>query len=631
MTRRSLRSIAVLILMSACSQSQVDTPDPMTEEPAASVGGFEHFITRDGATLYEGDAEFRFISINVPTLFYLEDRMAFDRTDPYGLPNEYEIRDIFGAVQQIGGQVIRGYTIPVRNENFPESSVTFVEAPGVFNEEAFKTLDLAVALASEYRIRLILPLVNNWQWMGGRPNYAAFRGKDGDAFCTDAQIIADYKATIDFVVNRVNTITGIPYNEDPTIMAWETGNEMTCPAEWSVDIAQHIKANAPKQLVVDGWHAVHMPYEGGFISDFVQPHSIEEDSIDLVSTHHYEEDPIAMLANLRKTVDLVEGKKPVFVGEFGFMGTAATDAVMEYIISEPRVAGGLIWSLRRHHRNGGWYYHTEPLGGGLYRAYHWPGFPEGKKYDESGLLTALQNRAHEIANKPVPSPVPPGAPKLLASSTSRAMRWQGSVGALDYQVYRAPSAEGPWSLVASGVSDHTTPGFALFSDQSIDVGEDYFYRIVARGHGGVSEPSNVIGPLRSSTKRLVDDANGLGVMARWFGISIRSDRFRSFKEATNRFFGTTGSTMTYMVPGDLEQVRVYSFEEGEEQRLSFSVSQTGDSFQPTAADVAVFSTAETNYDYAVPRQYTISVQGARYLTIQFDDAADIVRVELDYQ
>ncbi len=349
---------------------------------------FEHFIRRDGSKLFDGDEEFRFLSINVPTLNYVEDEMAFEVTNPYGLPNEFELRDLFKTVNILGGKVVRSYTIPVRNLNFPPEAVTYVEAPGVFNEEAFRAMDLAVSLAGEHQVRLIVPLVNNWEWFGGRPNYAAFRGKDKDAFCTDRQIIADFKQTIAHVLNRRNTITGVVYKDDPTIMAWETGNEMTCSPAWALEIARYLKELSPKQLVVDGWHAVHMPN----LNNFVQPHSIDDPAIDLVSTHHYEESPVEMLANIRKTVEIVGGKKPILVGEFGFVSTTGMERIMDYIIDEPSIAGGLTWSLRRHHRNGGWYQHTEPGGGGIFRAYHWPGFDDGEPYDERHLLALLRDK-----------------------------------------------------------------------------------------------------------------------------------------------------------------------------------------------------------------------------------------------
>jgi len=86
----------------------------------------------------DGDEEFRFISFNIPNLNYVEDDMTFTRINPYDLPNEFEMRDAFETIKEMGGQAIRIYTIPVRNTNFPAEAPTHVEAPGKFNEEAFK-------------------------------------------------------------------------------------------------------------------------------------------------------------------------------------------------------------------------------------------------------------------------------------------------------------------------------------------------------------------------------------------------------------------------------------------------------------------------------------------------------------
>ena len=103
--------------------------------PVPARAEFEHFITVDGARLMDGDEEFRFVSFNVPTLLYVEDEMEFSQTNPYGLPSEYELRDLFATVREMGGLVVRAYTIPVRNRRFPNEAVTYVEGPGEFNEE----------------------------------------------------------------------------------------------------------------------------------------------------------------------------------------------------------------------------------------------------------------------------------------------------------------------------------------------------------------------------------------------------------------------------------------------------------------------------------------------------------------
>ena len=55
------------------------------------------------------------------------------------------------------------------------------------------------------------------------------------------------------LVNRVNTITKIAYRDDPTIMAWETGNELReSTAAWDREMAAYVKSIDQNHLVLNG-------------------------------------------------------------------------------------------------------------------------------------------------------------------------------------------------------------------------------------------------------------------------------------------------------------------------------------------------------------------------------------------
>ena len=125
----------------------------------------------------DGNSEFRFISWNIPNLNFVEDEMDFTREYEFGLPTSYEIRDALESVKQMGGTVVRTYTIPVRSQTDVEGVPKYVLAPGVFDESSFLTMDTMLAISNEVGVRLIIPLLNAWKWMGGRPQYADFRGK----------------------------------------------------------------------------------------------------------------------------------------------------------------------------------------------------------------------------------------------------------------------------------------------------------------------------------------------------------------------------------------------------------------------------------------------------------------------
>ena len=592
----------------------------------------EHFISAKGSRFFDGDQEFRFLSFNVPTLNYVEDNMAFEQTNPYALPTEFELRDLFETVNIMGGRVVRTYTIPVRNQNFPSESVTYVEAPGKFNEEAFKVLDRVLALAREYDVRVIIPLVNNWQWMGGRPNYAAFRGKKEEEFWTDRQLIEDFKKTIDFVLNRTNTITGVKYKDDTSIFGWETGNELENPPQWGIEIARHIKSIDQNHLVIDGYFAIH----GVDHSIFIEQYSVDEPSIDVVSTHHYELSSREMIENLKKTVDMVGGKKPLFLGEFGFIGTSGMEEVIDYLIDEPAIPGALAWSLRRHHPDGGFYHHTEPFGHGIYRAYHWPGFDDGELYDERNFLAMYREKAFAIQGKPTPAITAPKAPELIPFAGTPKFSWRGSPGASGYNIERSRSKDGPWKLIQYNIDDIDTPGFDLYSDESAKLGETYYYRVVALNEAGVSDPSNVVGPVVIRSLTRVDYARHLMTLDSHSKLKVKTGDYRSYKEAFSRLSGEQGSRGEYAILGQPLGFKLFSYESNESPVLAIFGSTDGKNYELIDVDVSEYKSPEKNYDYLVPRAYVIGAdfflknKDMKYIKFEGKGAFDIVRAELSY-
>jgi hypothetical protein len=585
--------------------------------------GFEHFITTRGSKLMDGEEVFRFISWNVPNLNYVEDEMNFTTTNPYGLPDEFEIRDAMATVQQMGGRVIRLYTIPVRSKEFPEEAVTFVEAPGVFNEEAFKTLDTVLALANTYQIRLIFPLVNNWQWMGGVPNYADFRNKTWSEFWTDPQLIEDFKQTIDFVVNRTNTVTGVKYKDDKAILCWETGNELQGPHEWTVEITRYIKSLDDNHLIMDGYHAINeLPIREG---------SIEEPSIDIITSHHYEEDPLLMSRNIAAKVAQVAGKKPYILGEIGFISTSGMAALLDEVIENADIAGALTWSIRYHHRNGGFYWHSEPVGHGIYKAYHWPGFSSGDAYDEKNFLKLWRQKAFEIQGRAVP-PVPkPQPPMLFPIKGPHAINWQGSAGAAGYHVQRSASDMGPWQTVGYHISDAEIQNFALFHDTYAKLQQTYYYRVIAVNESGQSAPSNLVGPVRFETQAVVDNMSNIGTLYSSRDVEVETGEDRKFKEIMYRLSGNRGSEIIYHVPGNFQNVAIFAFEHKPKNQLQLYGSMDGDVFYPLMSNHSIYTQGERIYDYANPKHYHHQGnENWEYIKVSFLGKAYIGRVEIEY-
>ena len=396
-----------------------------------------------------------------------------------------------------------------------------------------------IAAAHRHRVRLIIPFVDQWSWWGGTAELAAFRGKKPEAIWTDPQVIEDFKNIVTFVVNRVNTVTGVRYRDDKAILAWETGNELHSPPAWTQQIVAHIKSLDSQHLVLDGTHR-----------EVLLPSSLEDANIDLVQTHHYEKDPRTMIGHILESAKMARGKKPYFVGEFGFLGTEALCAVMD-TVRDQKLSGALLWSLRYRSRDGGFYWHHEPAGGDYFKAYHWPGFPSGEKYDERRLMQFVRERAFEIRGLPVPPlPKPPPPPHLLSVTEGGQMTWQGSVGATSYDVERAEAAGGPWTMVGTGVSDAQVQYRPLFVDESLQPGKSYHYRVIARNSSGVSEPSNVVGPVHVTHRTLVDELwNDSRIFVKEGNLRFVENEARKFKEDCHRLAGQSNSAVIYHAPG----------------------------------------------------------------------------------
>ena len=108
-------------------------------------------------------------------------------------------------------------------------------------------------VANRKGIRVIIPLVDNWKWMGGAAavrrlsRQAARRLLDRSR--DHRRLQADDRATSSIARTR---ITGVRYRDDPAIFGWETGNEIDATPEWTREIAAYISELDPNHLVVDG-------------------------------------------------------------------------------------------------------------------------------------------------------------------------------------------------------------------------------------------------------------------------------------------------------------------------------------------------------------------------------------------
>ncbi|KAK6939480.1 Glycoside hydrolase, family 5 [Dillenia turbinata] len=142
-------------------------------------------------------------------------------------------------------------------------------SPGSYNEQMFQGLDFVISEARRFGVKLILSLVNNYDNLGGKQQYVDWARSQGqsisseDDFYTNPVVKGYYKNHVKTVLTRQNTITGVSYKDDPTIMAWELMNEPRCNSDlsgktleaWITEMASYLKS-------IDGAHLLEVGLEG---------------------------------------------------------------------------------------------------------------------------------------------------------------------------------------------------------------------------------------------------------------------------------------------------------------------------------------------------------------------------------
>lgn len=266
-------------------------------------------------------------------------------------------------------------------------------SPGSYNEEMFKGLDFVISEASKYGIKLVLSLVNNYESFGGRKQYVNWARSQGgqsltsdDDFYTNPVVKGYYKNHVKAVLTRRNTVTGVNYKDDPTIMAWELMNEPRCTSDvsgrtlqaWITEMASHLKSidgNHLLEIGLEGFYGQSSPERQQFNAnfqvgtDFIANNQIR--GIDFATVHSYPDQWLpgssdeTQLSFLKTWVDNhiqdAENilKKPVIFAEFGKtvkdpgfsmykreqVFNTVYSAIYTSASSGGAAAGGLFWQL----------------------------------------------------------------------------------------------------------------------------------------------------------------------------------------------------------------------------------------------------------------------------------------------
>jgi len=368
---------------------------PLAVAPAhAAPSASTSFVTAKGSSLRLDSKTFEFAGTNNYYLGYKSEAMVdavlddadeagFDVVRTWGF-QDFQNPDGSGSVHQnFEGVWYQAWDdaagAPVTNEG----------------ADGLQRLDYAIAAASARGIRLIIPFVNNWNAFGGMDQYVRWAGLDEHAdFYTDPQIREWYRSWVATLLNRVNTITGVAYKDDPTIFAWELANEPRCTGAgvypdgtcdtttittWADEMSRHVKSIDQNHLLSAGdegffcrpesqWTLTKKYGASGYGAGFGEDCGDGVDSvalaslpaIDMMSMHLYPDHwktSTAWGTGWIKEHAAAAAKigKPVYLGEFGVIDKATRMPVYHEWLRTIRasgVDGALYWILSAEEDNG---------------------------------------------------------------------------------------------------------------------------------------------------------------------------------------------------------------------------------------------------------------------------------------
>ncbi len=357
---KSLLALWCGLLLAACSSQA--TPSALEAAKAHKDTGF---VTRKGSDLRLGNKKFQFAGTNNYYLMYKSPVMV-DAVLEKAAANNLNVVRTWGFLD-IGKQ---GPADGVYFQYWDGAKPAYNDGPN-----GLERMDYIIAKAREEGVRLVIPLTNNWSTFGGMDQYVRWAGGQyHDDFYRDPKIRGWYKDWISHMLNRVNTITGVAYKDDPTIMTWELANEPRCLSgdlprspdcdtelltEWAAEMSAHIKS-------IDKNHLVSVGDEGFYCSDRGSAEWTENCSegvdtvafaelptIDVMSFHlypdHWGKDAAWSEAWIRSHIRASERiGKPVMLGEFGWQDKATRNPVFKTWADaalERKIDGMLYWIL----------------------------------------------------------------------------------------------------------------------------------------------------------------------------------------------------------------------------------------------------------------------------------------------
>jgi mannan endo-1,4-beta-mannosidase len=182
-------------------------------------------------------------------------------------------------MQQLGITNLRVVALTEGPDSEPYRIAPSNNDKGNLKEEYLVGLDFLLSEMGKRNMYAVMCMTNFWPWSGGMAQYLRwnnvldsihypmdktkaqdwdFYQKETAKFYSSQASMDMYQKALDQVIQRKNTVTGQPYTEDPTIMAWELCNEprgvnnVKNYLAWIQKTAAHIKQLDKNHLVTVG-------------------------------------------------------------------------------------------------------------------------------------------------------------------------------------------------------------------------------------------------------------------------------------------------------------------------------------------------------------------------------------------
>lgn len=231
--------------------------------------GSDTFVTVRDGQFYIGNQPYRYIGTN---LWY----GAILGSEGQGGNRERLCREL-DDLKALGITNVRCLVGGEGCRDLPDHIVPNLQPrPGEYNDTLLAGLDYLMAELGRREMKAVLYLHNAWQWSGGYGTYLEWAG-EGEA--APASVWNEYTRHHSkfvrsdsaralalrhtrYIVGRTNTVTGLPYREDPALMAWEICNEprpfardsvtKACFLSWIKEQSEAIKELDSRHLVTTG-------------------------------------------------------------------------------------------------------------------------------------------------------------------------------------------------------------------------------------------------------------------------------------------------------------------------------------------------------------------------------------------